>query len=553
MILNPIIQRELIGMLRTRKAMVLQVLFVVMFALLVIFRWPADPTVDLAGNKAKQVFRLFGYGLLTAIIVLVPVFPATSIVREKIKGTLQLLFNSPMKSRTIYQGKMAGVMVFVLLLLILSFPAGAACYAMGGISLLNDVVALYALLALVAFQYAAMGFLVSSYSNSIDASIRATYGLVLGLTVITLGPHLVLQGRESIFTSTAEWLRCLSPLTPVMEILGHGDLTSQGFIGASGTPLKYAILAIAMIVICALWTISRLNLKIFDRSRSAGIITDELSQKEQLSRRIHWLVDPQRRKAGIGPLSNPVMVKEFRCRRFGRAHWLFRILSINIVISMSLVAVVMQSATVWDLETLGSYLVLWQIALIMLITPSLAAGLISSERESGGWQLLLMTPISPLRIIIGKLLSVMVTILLVLLATLPAYVMMIAVKQTLIPQVLNVLICLAVTTVFALSLTFACSSIFQRTTTATTVSFGTLILICIGTLAIWLGRGGTFGSTVVENVLKVNPLAAALSIIDAPGFKEYNLFPVNCYILGVVSILAFIVLSIQTWRLTKPQ
>ena len=163
MITNPIIQRELIGMLRTRKAMVLQVLFVMMFALLVIFRWPADPTVDLAGNKAKQVFRLFGYGLLTAIIVLVPVFPATSIVREKIKGTLQLLFNSPMKPRTIYQGKMAGVMVFVLLLLVLSFPAGAACYAMGGISLLNDVVALYALLALVAFQYAALGFLVSSY------------------------------------------------------------------------------------------------------------------------------------------------------------------------------------------------------------------------------------------------------------------------------------------------------------------------------------------------------------------------------------------------------
>ena len=121
MILNPIIQRELIGMLRTRKAMVLQVLFVVMFALLVIFRWPADPTVDLAGNKSKQVFRLFGYGLLTAIIVLVPVFPATSIVREKIKGTLQLLFNSPMKPTAIYRGKMSGVMVFVLLLLSLSF------------------------------------------------------------------------------------------------------------------------------------------------------------------------------------------------------------------------------------------------------------------------------------------------------------------------------------------------------------------------------------------------------------------------------------------------
>ena len=167
MIFNPIIQRELIGMLRTRKAMAVQVLLVLMFAALVIFRWPSDPTVDLAGNKSQEVFRLFGYGLLTAIIVLVPVFPASSIVREKIKGTLELLFNSPMSPKAIYAGKTAGVMVLMLLLLALSFPAGAACYAMGGISLVNDVMALYCLLALVALQYTSLGFLVSSYSKSI--------------------------------------------------------------------------------------------------------------------------------------------------------------------------------------------------------------------------------------------------------------------------------------------------------------------------------------------------------------------------------------------------
>jgi hypothetical protein len=31
-----------------------------------------------------------------------------------------------------------------------------------------------------------------------------------------------------------------------------------------------------------------------------------------------FLVDPQRRKKGIGFFMNPVMVKEFRTRRFGR-------------------------------------------------------------------------------------------------------------------------------------------------------------------------------------------------------------------------------------------
>ena len=553
MIFNPIIQRELIGMLRTRKAMAVQVLLVLMFAALVIFRWPSDPTVDLAGNKAQEVFRLFGYGLLTAIIVLVPVFPASSIVREKIKGTLELLFNSPMSPTAIYMGKTAGVMAFVLLLLALSFPAGAACYVMGGISLVGDVMALYFLLALVALQYTSLGFLVSSYSNSIDGAIRATYALVMVLTVVTLGPHLVLQGHESFLTSIAEWCRCISPLTGVMEVLGHRDVGSQGLINAGGAPLKYVALAIVSILIFARWTIGRLNLKIFDRARSAGKITDELSQEEQLTRGTVWLIDPQRRKAGIGPLSNPVMVKEFRSRRFGRAHWMFRIVFFNILLSVILTHAVLASATVWKPETLGSYLVLWQIALILLITPSLAAGLISSERESGGWQLLLMTPLSPLRIVIGKLLSVVVTILLVVIATLPAYVMMLYVKPIMLPQIQRVLWCLLFTELFALAVTFAFSSLFRRTTTATAFSFGLLIMICIGTLAVWLGRDGPFGQEVVENVLKVNPLAASLAAIHAPGFKEYDLLPANWYILGIASAVAFVVLSIQTWRLTRPQ
>jgi len=553
MIFNPIIQRELIGMLRTRKAMAVQVLLVLMFAALVIFRWPSDPTVDLAGNKSQEVFRLFGYGLLTAIIVLVPVFPASSIVREKIKGTLELLFNSPMSPKAIYAGKTAGVMVFVLLLLALSFPAGAACYAMGGISLVNDVMVLYCLLALVALQYTSLGFLVSSYSNSIDGAIRATYALVMVLTVVTLGPHLVLQGQGSFFTLIAEWCRCISPLTAVMEVLGHRDVTSQGLLNSGGAPLKYAVLSIFSIVIFSWWTISRLNLKIFDRARSAGRITDELSQEEQLTRGTVWLIDPQRRKAGIGPLTNPVMVKEFRSRRFGRAHWMFRIVFFNILLSVILIHLVMGSAIVWPAETLGSYLVLWQIALILLITPSLAAGLISSERESGGWQLLLMTPLSPLRIVIGKLLSVVVTILLVVIATMPAYVMLWWVKPIMLPQIQQVLWCLLFTELFALAVTFAFSSLFGRTTTATAFSFGLLIMVCIGTLAVWLGRDGPFGETVVENVLKVNPLAASLGAIQTPGFKDYDLLPANWYILGIASAVAFIVLSVQTWRLTRPQ
>ena len=106
---NPIVERELIGTLRTRKALAFLVLMAAVFAVLVVMRWPTDSRVGLSGAQSQQVFRLFGYGLLAALILLVPGFPATSIVREKNQGTLELLLNSPMKPWSIYFGKLCGV------------------------------------------------------------------------------------------------------------------------------------------------------------------------------------------------------------------------------------------------------------------------------------------------------------------------------------------------------------------------------------------------------------------------------------------------------------
>ena len=75
-----IIRRELVGLLRTRRAMFLLVVVAASFALLVMLRWPSEGVVDTSGARSLQVFNIFGYGLLATVILLTPVFPATSIV-----------------------------------------------------------------------------------------------------------------------------------------------------------------------------------------------------------------------------------------------------------------------------------------------------------------------------------------------------------------------------------------------------------------------------------------------------------------------------------------
>ncbi|MEO1997781.1 MAG: ABC transporter permease subunit, partial [Planctomycetaceae bacterium] len=487
---NPIIERELIGTLRTRKAAVLLIGLGVAFALLIIVRWPSDARVELNGAQSRAVFKVFGYGLLTSLLFLAPVFPANSIVREKNQGTLELLLNSTMGPLKIYFGKLVGVLGFVLLLLMMSVPSAAACYVMGGVSLTNDIGMLYGLLAIIALQCTTLSLMVSSYVNSNDSALRMTYGAVLGLAVLTLGPHLFLQGSGGLSATIADWLRCFSPIAAMMEVLGHGDIGGQGRVNIESVASRYYGLALTTSLGFAGVTISRLNHRIFDTARDQGQITDELNALDRVIRRMIFIVDPQRRKSGIGLLTNPIMVKEFRCRRFGRLSWTIRLVLVCAVISLTLTWATTMGTVDWGVETIGGIMVLLQVALIVLLTPSIAAGLISTEIESGGWDLLRMTPLSTGVILRGKLMSVVWTLLLILLATLPGYGVMILIKPGLLTQVVDVMRCLLLTAVFALALSAAVSSLTRTTAAATVATTTGATVTAAGPIAAALEVGG---------------------------------------------------------------
>ncbi|MCU0959798.1 MAG: ABC transporter permease [Pirellulaceae bacterium] len=547
----PIFQHELRNVLRNWRAWLLLLAAAVVPAALVLSRWPETATVDLSGVQAQQVFRVFAYGLLVVVVLLVPAFPAVSIVREKLRGTLALLLNSPLSPASIFWGKWCGLLAFVAVLLSMSLPAAAAAYAMGGISVTGQILPLFLVLVAVLVQYTALALFISSRAQSIDSSLRITYAAVLFLVVVTLGPHYFLRGQPGALPMAAEYLRCLSPVPAVMELAGHRDVGSFGIVENAETRARFLGLAVAATVVFATLTIRHLKSFLLDRPRPAGRVTDDRPAGQRTVRRVVFVVDPQRRKRPIPRWVNPVMAKEFRTRRFGRTHWLARLVAASAVISLLLTYAATTGTLDWGVETIGGIMVVLQVALVVIVTPSLAASLISGERESGGWDLLRMTPLSATSIVVGKLASVLLTLALVLFATLPGYLVMIWIHPPLRWQVWQVLISLAWMALFATLLSAAVSSCCRRAASATTLAYGLLGGICFGTLVMWLGHGTTFGRRVVESVLKVNPLAAALNIIEAPGFAEYQLVPANWWWMTTLSLLCGVIVVVRTWRLTR--
>ena len=550
--LNPIVRRELLELVRTRRAVAAQVGLAVAAAGLVIARWPSAGVGDLTGAAGLQVLRVFGYGMLAGLLLVVPAFPATALVRERVRGTLSLLLNSPMSVWAIYLGKLGSVLGFTGLLLVATLPAAAACYALGGSTGRGGVSLLYLVLIAAAVQVGAVGLLVSSRATATDGALRVTYALVLGLCVLPLAAHWLLPRDDPALAAVAEWVGSLSPVPAVMEAVGQGGTGLPGTDYRAGAIERYLIVAAGVSLVCAAFTLLRLARAPLDRARPAGVMTEDRSARGRAARRVLFLVDPRRRSGGIPLWVNPVMVKEFRTRRFGRSTWTLRLLGLAAVLSVGLSVLAVVGALDLGVDLIAGALVTLQAVLLLLFAPSLAAGLISAEREGGGWQLLRLTPLTPGRILVGKLASAAWPVLLLFGATLPGYLVLTVVKPELAHQTERVLASLGLLAAFALLVGATASSLFRSTAAATAAAYLVLAAVCVGPLLVWLGRDAPFGHRTVEAALTIDPVAAALSAADTPGFADYELFPANGWVVGSACVVLLVALAVRTWRLSRP-
>ena len=73
-----------------------------------------------------------------------------------------------------------------------------------------------------------------------------------------------------------------------------------------------------------------------------------------------------------------------------------------------------------------------------------------------------------------------------------------------------------------------------------------------GTAGVVHVRDAPFGPRIVERVLVANPAAAAMSVIEAPGFETYHLVPASWYFVGATTIVCLAVLTWRTTTLARP-
>ncbi|ABO49891.1 conserved hypothetical protein [Desulforamulus reducens MI-1] len=122
-----------------------------------------------------------------------------------------------------------------------------------------------------------------------------------------------------------------------------------------------------------------------------------------------------------------------------------------------------------------------QLGLLAFVVPGLTAGVISGERERQTLNVLLTTELSPLSIIVSKLISACSFTALLLIATLPLYSLVFMFGGLAPVQVLGVLGFFLVTMLMFAAIGVTCSTYFKRTGVSTLTTYGVVFFLIAGT------------------------------------------------------------------------
>ncbi len=168
---------------------------------------------------------------------------------------------------------------------------------------------------------------------------------------------------------------------------------------------------------------------------------------------------------------------------------------------------------------------------VVFLAPASTAGAISLEREKQTLELLTTTPISSLAIVVGKLLSALVYVFLLIAASIPLMAVVFVFGGVGPEDVVRGYIVLIVTALGLGSFGLLCSSIVKRTTAATAITIFGVLAITIGTvflLVFWQAMGsfdangnrrpGPLGIRTPTPLAWVNPFMAQLDVLCGTEF-----------------------------------
>ncbi|GAA4461038.1 ABC transporter permease subunit [Novipirellula rosea] len=370
---NPVLQRELLGNLRTNRAFFLLGLYQLLLAAVVLMAWPSEQRLDLTISppSATKLVNLFFLGQYVIASLMAPSFAAGTITGEKERHTYEMLLASPLRPGAIVFGKMVASLTHLGMLILASLPIIVLCLPLGGVSV-YEVLAAYLGLIVSVILFGAIGVFCSSYFSRTSSSLVVSYLFILPLVIGAILFWASLEGQGELRLKLALLVIPAFALSAVILMCSAaaGRMLYPPDVGSEGK-------------------------EVIDLEREAEEAVGLVIQPDQFPDR---LFAPPKKSELMADGANPVYDKEIHSEIFAQGTLMLRLV---IQISM-LLAIPMMGVFLFYMDEKIAWFSVYVIVFNMLVGPVFLAGSMTSERERQTLDLLLTTTLTPSQILWGK-------------------------------------------------------------------------------------------------------------------------------------------------------
>jgi len=219
---------------------------------------------------------------------------------------------------------------------------------------------------------------------------------------------------------------------------------------------------------------------------------------------------------------NPIMVKELRSRMRGARAFIILtgVLLLLAGVSYLFYRIVLETTRYSNQPvgpqigyTLLVVLTVVEMLIVCFITPAITSGAISGEKEKLTYEMLLATPMRPASILLGKLLSALGYVFLLLLASVPMSSLVFVFGGITLADMVRVMLVLVSTAVMLGVVGITISAWLGRTVRATVLGYFFVLLLMIGPYVAWIVAGIARGEMPPSWILVPNPISALLSAL----------------------------------------
>jgi ABC-type transport system involved in multi-copper enzyme maturation permease subunit len=399
--LGPIFAREALTLPRRPRHYVMRTVYLGLLWILGLTAWQAavgwDRPVTL-GDAARfglLLFQILTYVQLTLLLFFAAVSGASSVTQEKDRRTFVLLLLTDLRNYEIVLGKLVGSLLQIGLFVAGAVPILALNLLLGGVTV-GQVVQAAVVLAATGLAAGSLGLLVALWRDKTFQALALTVLLLVLFLFLVHGLDLVPTLLDAAGLENAVSAQTINRVQTWLEpYLAMREVVEPPPGGSGEAAYGFGLAMLGLSVLLNGWSILRLRAW---NPRGEPIMQRERPEDEDIDRaKAHAAPGPVRQ---VWP--NPILWREIRTRAYGHRPLLVKAAYFLVVALVCYYAFAPGGGREWaaarGLVPVG--------ILSLLLVSAQAVTAVTSERDTGALDLLLVTDLTPREFIFGKLLGV---------------------------------------------------------------------------------------------------------------------------------------------------